>query len=293
MAKFVRFAFIKKYIVIFVMNKNRFLIASLGAALMIASCSTPKNIPYFQDVVDGSTDSIAVSKTITMRPGDKISIIVNSKNMKIASMFNLSYATRYMGSVSDDVISTGQTTGVQGYMVEEDGTIDFPVLGRVHVAGLTRDEISRLIKGKLISEGLVQDPVVTVEYLNLKVSVLGEVTKPGRVSIDRDAYTILDALSAAGDLTIYGMRETVRVIRAENGERKTYVVNLCSAQNLYSSPVYYLQQNDMIYVEPNDVRARQSTVNGNNVRSTSFWVSIASLLATVTNTVVLVLNYTK
>lgn len=275
------------------MKKTKILIATLGAVLMMASCSTPKNIPYFQDVVDGSSDSIAVSKTITIRPGDKISIIVNSKNTKISAMFNLSYATRYMGAVSDDVVSTAQNAGVQGYMVEEDGTIDFPVLGRVHVAGLTRDEISRLIKDKLISEGLVQDPVVTVEYLNLKVSVLGEVNKPGRVSIDRDAYTILDALSAAGDLTIYGMRESVRVIRSEEGLRKTYVVNLCSAQNLYSSPVFYLQQNDMIYVEPNDVRARQSTVNGNNVRSTSFWVSIASLLATVTNTVVLVLNYTK
>ncbi len=258
------------------MKKTKILIATLGAVLMMASCSTPKNIPYFQDVVDGSSDSIAVSKTITIRPGDKISIIVNSKNTKISAMFNLSYATRYMGAISDDVVSTAQNAGVQGYMVEDDGTIDFPVLGRVHVAGLTRDEISRLIKDKLISEGLVQDPVVTVEYLNLKVSVLGEVNKPGRVSIDRDAYTILDALSAAGDLTIYGMRESVRVIRSEEGLRKTYVVNLCSAQNLYSSPVFYLQQNDMIYVEPNDVRARQSTVNGNNVRSTSFWVSIAS-----------------
>ena len=275
------------------MKKTKILIATLGAVLMMASCSTPKNIPYFQDVVDGGSDSIAVSKTITIRPGDKISIIVNSKNTKIAAMFNLSYATRYMGAISDDVVSTAQNAGVQGYMVEDDGTIDFPVLGRIHVSGLTRDEISRLIKDKLISEGLVQDPVVTVEYLNLKVSVLGEVNKPGRVSIDRDAYTILDALSAAGDLTIYGMRESVRVIRSEEGLRKTYVVNLCSAQNLYSSPVFYLQQNDMIYVEPNDVRARQSTVNGNNVRSTSFWVSIASLLATVTNTVVLVLNYTK
>ncbi len=274
------------------MKKTNKLLAFIGIAVMAISCSTPKNIPYFQDVVDGSVDSIAVSRTITMRPGDKISIIVNSKNPKIAAMFNLSYATRYMGAVSDDILSN-QNAGVQGYMVEEDGTIDFPVLGRIYVQGLTRDEISRIIKDRLVSEGLVQDPVVTVEYLNLKVSVLGEVTKPGRVSIDRDTYTILDALSAAGDLTIYGLRENVRVIRAENGVRKTYVVNLCSAQNLYSSPVYYLQQNDMIYVEPNDVRSRQSTVNGNNVRSTSFWVSIASLLATVTNTVVLVLNYTK
>lgn len=274
------------------MKRTKGLLSVLGAVLMVASCGTPKNVPYFQDIVDESTDSIAVSKTITMRPGDKISIIVNSKNSKISAMFNLSYATRYIGDVSD-AVGQSQSTGIQGYMVESDGTIDFPVLGRINVQGLTRDEIARDIKARLIEDGLIQDPVVTVEYLNLRVSVLGEVTRPGRVSIDRDTYTILDALSAAGDLTIYGMRENVRVIRSENGVRKTYVVNLCSAQNLYSSPVYYLQQNDMIYVEPNDVRVRQSTVNGNNVRSTSFWVSIASLLATVTNTVVLAIYYSK
>ena len=155
---------------------------------------------------------------------------------------------------------------------------------------MTRDEIARMIKNRLVEEGLVQDPIVTVEYLNLKVSVLGEVARPGRVSIDRDEYTILDALSAAGDLTIYGQRENIRVIRAENGIRKTYVVNICSTQDLFSSPVYYLQQNDMIYVEPNDVRARQSTVNGNNIRSTSFWISLASLLTSVTSTIVLLLR---
>ncbi len=255
--------------------------------MMAASCGTPVNIPYFQDIQEGSVDSIAVSKTIRIRPGDKISIIVNSQNPKIAMMFNLSYATRYVGAVNDDVINS-QSTGIQGYSVSEDGCIDFPCLGRIEVAEKTREEISDYIKQRLMDEGLVQDPVVTVEYLNLKVSVLGEVARPGRVNIDRDEYTILDALSAVGDLTIYGRRENVKVVRAENGVRNTYVVDLCSAQDLFSSPVYYLQQNDMIYVEPNDVRARQSTVNGNNVRSTSFWISLASLLTSVTSTLFLI-----
>lgn len=272
------------------MNKIYKFILGIGAALALASCSTPTNIPYFQDVTNGSTDSIAVSKTIRIRPGDKVSIIVNSQSPKISLMFNLAYATRYVGTVSEDAIASSQSTGVQGYAVSEDGTIDFPVLGRLYVADMTRDEIARMIKDRLVEEGLVQDPVVTVEYLNLKVSVLGEVARPGRVSIDRDEYTILDALSAAGDLTIYGQRENIRVIRAENGIRKTYVVNICSTQDLFSSPVYYLQQNDMIYVEPNDVRARQSTVNGNNIRSTSFWISLASLLTSATSTIVLLLR---
>lgn len=269
------------------MKKFSKILMLLVPLVVLASCGTPANIPYFQDVQDGSRDSIAVSKTIRIRPGDKISIIINSQNPKISMMFNLSYATRYVGAVNDDVINS-QSTGVQGYAVSEDGCIDFPCLGRIEVAGKTREEIASYVKQRLVDEGLVQDPIVTVEYLNLKVSVLGEVNRPGRVNIDRDEYTILDALSAVGDLTIYGRRENVKVVRAENGIRNTYVVDLCSAQDLFSSPVYYLQQNDMIYVEPNDVRARQSTVNGNNVRSTSFWISLASLLTSVTSTLFLI-----
>lgn len=117
--------------------------------------------------------------------------------------------------------------------------------------------------------------------MNLSVNVMGEVNRPGRYNIDKDHLTILDALSQAGDLTIYGKREKVLVLRNENGTQRVYGINLCSADHLYSSPVYYLQQNDVVYVEPNDTKARQSTVNGNNVRSTSFWISLASLLTTI------------
>ena len=122
---------------------------------------------------------------------------------------------------------------------------------------------------------------VTVEFMNLTVSVMGEVAHPGQYSIDKDNVTVLDALSMAGDLTIYGKREKVLVLRQENGKQRIYGINLCSGEHIYSSPVYYLQQGDVVYVEPNSVRARQSTVNGNNIRSTSFWVSIASLLTSV------------
>ncbi len=254
------------------------------AALMFFSCATPTNITYFQDVTDGGVDTVSTAQSIRIRPGDKISIIVNSRDPQISNLFNLAYATRYVGDVSSAMAST-QSTGVQGYAVAEDGTIDFPVLGSFMVGGLTREEIARGLKQELMDRNFVKDPVITVEYLNLKVSVLGEVTKPGRIAIDRDEFTILDAISAAGDLTIYGVRENVRVIRAENGIRKTYVVNLLSAKDLLSSPVYYLQQNDIIYVDPNDMRARQSTVNGNNVRNTSFWISLASLATTITTAV--------
>ena len=121
--------------------------------------------------------------------------------------------------------------------------------------------------------------------MNLNFSVMGEVNRPGQYKISKDKVTILDALSMAGDLTIYGKREKVLVMREENGKQHVYGINLCSGNNIYSSPVYYLQQNDVVYVEPNGTRARQSTVNGNNVRSTSFWISLASLLTSIATTI--------
>ena len=117
--------------------------------------------------------------------------------------------------------------------------------------------------------------------MNLTVSVLGEVTRPGRFNIDKDRITLLDAIGMAGDLTVFGKRDRVIVQREVNGEQKAYFVDLTSARSLYRSPVYYLKQNDIVYVEPNDFKARQSTVNGNTVRSSSFWVSIASLLTSI------------
>ena len=125
------------------------------------------------------------------------------------------------------------------------------MLGKIHLAGMTREEAAVHIKDQLVSNNLIKDPVVTIEYMNLTVSVLGEVNKPGRYSIDKDRVTIFDALSMAGDLTIYGLREHVTVMREENGEQKIYEVNLTSAEDVLSSPVFYLRQNDFIYVEPN------------------------------------------
>lgn len=170
---------------------------------------------------------------------------------------------------------------MSGYTVDSKGDIDFPVLGMLHVQGMTREEMAAYIKKELQSHDLIKDPVVTVEFMNLSVDVMGEVNRPGRYNIDKDHLTILDALSQAGDLTIYGKREKVLVLRTEEGKQRVYGINLCSADHLYSSPAYYLQQNDVVYVEPNDTKARQSTVNGNNVRSTSFWISLASLLTSI------------
>ena len=250
---------------------------------ILASCGTSKEVIYFQDMKPGESEIVlSDAKNITIRPEDKISILVNSRDPQLTDLFNLPIMSRQLGqSLRNGAASTGSSQGVSAYTVDASGEIDFPVLGKIYVAGMKREEIAKYIKEALIRENLVKDPVVTVEFANLCVSVLGEVNNPGRFSIDRDRLTILDALSMAGDLTIYGNRYKVLVLRQEGDVQRVYGIDLTSGEHIYTSPAYYLQQNDVVYVEPNSVKARQSTVNGNNVRSTSFWISLASLLTSI------------
>lgn len=248
-------------------------ILSLVATVWMAvSCSTPKEITYFQDLQPDVTElSVTDPAEIRIRPKDKLSILVNCQDEKLNELFNLRNTS---GNTSGNRIELG-------YTVDSRGVIHFPVLGKVKVEGMTREQIAAHLTEQLKGQELIKDPVVTVEFLNLGVDVLGEVNNPGRISISRDNMTLLDALSEAGDLTIFGRRDKVLVLRQEDGRQRVYGVNLCSADQLYSSPVYYLQQNDVVYVEPNDTKSRQSTVNGNTVRSTSFWLSLASFLTSI------------
>ena len=268
------------------MNKYKpicLLLILLAGVAALSSCGSSKEVVYFQDLKPGESEiKLPEVKAITIRPEDKISIIVNSRDPQLTDLFNLPIMSRQLGqSMRSNGTSTGTSQGVSVYTVDTDGKIDFPVLGKIYVAGMKREEIAEHIKGELVKENLVKDPVVTVEFANLCISVLGEVNNPGRFNIDRDRLTILDALSMAGDLTIYGNRYKVMVLRQEGDTQRVYGIDLTSGNHIYSSPAYYLQQNDVVYVEPNAVKARQSTVNGNNVRSTSFWISLASLLTSI------------
>lgn len=263
------------------------IIAVFSILMSSASCSSKKEIVYFQDITTDTLFNTVQPKQLVIRPNDKLSIIVNSRDLQLADMFNLPYVSRQMGrsslaSSKGNTLNYSQNQGVLGYSVDAKGDIDFPVIGSIHVAGLTRSQCSAKIKDLLISKGLVMDPTVNVEFLNTEFSVMGEVAGPGRYNLDRDNLTILEAISAAGDLTIYGKRDNVKVIRTDDdGKQHTYLVDLTSINDIHRSPVYYIQPNDVIYVEPNSTRQRQSTVNGNNIRSTSFWISLASLLTTV------------
>lgn len=242
----------------------------LFALVLIASCSTQKKVAYFQDLKNGGTVEAALQQEIKIKPGDKLSIHVNSKDEELVAPFNLRRSQANMGSQTD-----------LAYTVDKDGNIEFPYLGSIMIEGMTRDEVAKYIKQELLDRKMVQDPTVIVDFNNLQVSVLGEVNNPGKYDIVKDKYTILDAISNAGDLKITGKRDCVMVLREENGMQKSYTVDLNNAAKLYSSPVYYLQQNDIVYVEPNRKAAGQATINDNTLRSTSFWFSTISLLLTL------------
>lgn len=247
-----------------------------STALILSSCATTQKIVYFQDEQLEIVQRIEKGSNITMQPKDVISIVISSKDPELATIFNLPRVTQFAGNIQTPTNYNGQ---IMGYTVNDNGDIDFPTLGKIHIQGLSRQQVSSLIKEKL-SESLVKDAVVTVDFINLTYSVMGEVGKPGKYVIDKDQITILEALSTAGDLTIYGKRDKVFLIRITEGNRTTYQLNMTS-KDIFSSPAFYIQQNDIIYVEPNDVRANQSTVNGNSARSVSLWMSIASFLTTI------------
>ena len=244
------------------------------ALLMVSSCKTPSNIEYFQDFSYNPKTVVNLQdKEITVKPTDKLYIGVKSKDQQISQLFNLTGGT---GSSSSNV-----SKDAYYYTVDSKGNIDFPVLGTVHVANLSREQVAEKIKKALIDASLVKDPVVTVGLSNLHYSVMGEVNHPGQFAIEDEKVTILDAISNAGDLTITGVRDDVMVLRQENGHQKIYKINLCSGKDVFSSPVYYLQQNDVVYVSPNDTKKRTSTVNGNTIQSTGFWLSVSSLAVTI------------
>lgn len=253
---------------------NLFVIVFL---FVLASCKTYEKINYMQDVLVDTPVEVSVNQGIRIQPQDMLSIVVSSKTPELAMIFNLPVVSYQAGS---EVVSGAGSQRLLGYVVDNNGEIDFPVLGKIKVAGLTRWEVQEYIKKTIIDAGLMKDLVVTVEFMNFKISIMGEVNSPGTYTINGDKVTLLEALSMARDLTIYGKRDGVYVVREENGVRTTYNVDLRSV-SLFDSPVYYLRQNDVVYVEPNKVRAGQSTINENSLKSVSLWISIGSFLTSL------------
>ena len=254
----------------------------------LGSCSAPKNVAYFQNAEAIRGMTLQNEQPFRLRPKDKINIVVSSTDPMLVQQFNLTSSSQSMRPLGSDLSpqtsigSVSSGSQILAYTVDEQGDIDFPVLGKIAVLGKTRQEVAAHLRSRLIERGLVSDPIVIVEYVNLAVNVLGEVNRPGRIDVMKDYFTILDAIGAAGDLTINGQRENVMVFREIEGEDQTFVINLCDRQDILTSPVFYLQQNDVVYVTPNANRQRESRSMGNTFNQPSIWISLASLLTTIT-----------
>jgi polysaccharide export outer membrane protein len=232
-------------------------------------CASQKKVSYLQDVPAQYEQLIETEYEPDIQPDDMLYIVVNSREQELARMLNLPLITNYVSGTS---IHHGWTLG---YSVDKNGNINFPQLGRIKAAGMTCTELKEYLQKRLVESGLVKDPTVTIQYLNFSVSVIGEVAKPGTFNVSGNRITVLDAISQAGDLTIYGKRDNVRVIREENGKRTIATLDLRSGE-IFTSPYYYLHQNDVVYVEPNRVKAGQREINQN--RTIGTFASIVSVL---------------
>ena len=241
---------------------------SVCISLLMVSCRS-NDVSYFQDMTNEKNvlEGVESNYEVEIANDDLLAISVSSIDPNAIAVFNLPATTFLKPGV--DEIST--TPVLQSYLVDSEGYIDYPVLGRIRVVGMTRHELAEMLKKEI--SVYAKDPLVTVNFMNFKVSVLGEVTKPGTISITNERMSILDALGMAGDLTINGNRERVLLIRDDNGKKEYHVFNLTSS-DIFRSPYFYLKQNDIIYVEPN--KAKRS--NARYSQSAQFNTSVASTL---------------
>ena len=214
-------------------------------------------------------------------PKDLLSITVNTTDPQAAAPFNLPVQTPMNAALTN--INTPTQPTLQQYLVNNDGEIDFPVLGRLKVGGLTKNQAEDLIREGLKSY-LKEAPIVTVRMSNYKISVLGEVNRPGTFTVSNEKVNVLEALAMAGDMTVYGVRDNVKLIREDaTGKREIMLLDLTKS-DLILSPYFYLQQNDILYVTPNKTKAKNSDIGNTTttvISATSILVSIASLLVNI------------
>jgi len=257
-------------------NKGLFIAVAVGM-LVFSSCRHSEEIAYISDAQRDSAFALKGQFSSGIQANDLLSIYVESQTPESTIQFN--QETNKIANLNGTVLNPGNSV-VSGYLVNHDGDIIFPVLGKIHVVGLTHNELAALIEKKLISDGHITDPVVTVKLMNFKVCVLGDVARPGQLVVAGERLTIFEALSMVGDLTIYGQRHNVTIIREENGLRTIGELDL-SSKSVFDSPYYYLHQNDVVYVEPNMRKKKNAERDPMTMTYISSAVSIVSVLSSV------------
>jgi polysaccharide export outer membrane protein len=248
--------------------------------LLLFSCKTKKELVYYQNIDGFASPEKINSYEIKIQPDDLLTIIVSASDPESAVPFNLSTISVPSAFISNGY--RGQDT-MQSYLVDVSGAIDFPVLGKLNIGGLSRSEVMYLLESKISK--YIKKPIINIRLMNFKVSVQGEVTAPGTYSINSDRVTLIEAITMAKDLTIYGKRNNILIIRDVDGVKTYNRVDITKAEFI-NSPYYYLAQNDVIYVEPNKVRINNAAVGAN----TGVIISITSLLITLITFVVTTTN---
>lgn len=257
-------------------------------ALLLGGCSAIQRTAYMQDVENNKAIQVAIDQQIRIKPLDRLTVVVSSKDPELAAPFNTmtSYNSLSNNPLGQTNVSSSQSLQVR--TVDENGILYMPIIGDIYCTGKTRTELANEIAKKISDGGYINDAAVNIQFADMKIYVMGEVARPGQFDVTRDRITILEALAMAGDMTIYGNRANVTVIRKDGDKTVTHVLNLLDS-SLFSSPAYCLQQGDVVYVQPNKYRAATAEINQNR----SFWISIASTVLTAASLIITILNYSK
>ncbi|MGZ9735375.1 polysaccharide biosynthesis/export family protein [Flavobacterium sp. GNP002] len=249
-------------------------IVPLFIAIMLFSCASRTDVVYYQNIDTINSQEKSSSYEIKIQPDDLLSITVSAEDPEVAIPFNL-------GSTSGSNVSSGQQS-VQSYLVDSNGAIDFPILGQLKVSGLTRSEVLKMLQDKI--SVYVKKPIINLRIMNFKVSVQGEVNSPGTYNVPSDRITLIEAITMAKDLTIYGKRNNILIIREIDGVKSYNRVDITKADFIHSS-FYYLAQNDVIYVEPNKSRISSAAVGASTgliLSATSILITLITLIITTT-----------
>lgn len=246
----------------------------VALSLFLFSCSPKRNLVYFSDLSDSTAYTSQILNNIEpkIREGDILGITVNTLNVESNQLFNQGVVSTLS---SDNLIQNRNLMTPDGYLVDDEGNINYPVIGKIHLAGLDKEAARKLMATKILQ--YVKDPIINIRFLNFRVTVIGEVNRPGSFIMPNERVNILEALGLAGDMTAYGRRENVLVIRELEGKRTMVRLNL-NEQHSLSSPYFYLQQNDIIYVEPHTLKERTTS---DQLRIVSVILSAASILAII------------
>ncbi len=264
-------------------RKTCLMVALSMLCMVVVSCTTTKenNLAYFKDLAASAAGTLpeGPEREIRLVPDNELAISISSAQPEATAMYNVPLGN----PATRGVISTQGQPRLLTYIIDRQGNIELPVIGTLHVQGLTTSEVTDIIK-KRVSEN-VHDPYVRVELLGFHVNVMGEVKSPHRIYVQSQRFSVLDALAEAGDLTEFAKRDAVTVIREQNGQKTYQRLNLADSQ-IFSSPYFYLQQNDVVYVEPNTIKIDNSKYNQNNAFKLSVISTVVSAASVIASLVI-------